>query len=69
MPSSVIADFQYDAELSQLTVTFVSGRIYRYYMVPADCAAAFETAFSKGTFFNREIRDRYPCREVTQLAS
>lgn len=69
MPSNVIADFSYDADLAQLEVTFVTGRIYRYYLVPADCAAAFSAAFSKGAFFNREIRDRYPCRDVTQLAS
>ena len=68
MPSSVIAGFDYDEELAQLTVTFVTGRVYCYYMVPADCAAAFRAAFSKGEFFNKNIRDRFPCREITSAA-
>jgi KTSC domain len=65
MPSTVIADFDYDAERAQLTVSFVTGRVYRYFEVPPDCAAEFQAAFSKGAFFNRHIRDQYPCREVT----
>jgi lysyl-tRNA synthetase class 2 len=68
MPSTVIADFEYDAEQAQLTVTFVSGRVYRYFLVPAECAARLEAVESKGGFFNRHIRDKYPCREVTRAA-
>ena len=68
MPSSVIASFDYDEDLAQLTVTFVTGRVYTYYMVPPDCAVAFRAAFSKGEFFNKRIRDRFPCREVTSAA-
>ena len=63
MPSSVIASIDYDAEVSRLTITFVSGRIYDYYAVPAAVAEAFQRAKSKGTFFNTTIRDRFPCRE------
>jgi KTSC domain len=33
--------------------------------VPQDVADAFKAAFSRGAFFNREIRDRYSYREVT----
>ena len=65
MPSTVIADFKYDPDRAQLTVTFVSGRTYRYFLVPVDCVARFEAAESKGGFFNKYIRDKYPCREVT----
>ncbi len=46
-------------------VTFTTGRVYEYYMVPATIASAFKNAFSKGTFFNKRIRDKYVCREVT----
>ena len=63
MPSSVIAAIDYDADISRLTITFVSGRIYDYYAVPAAIVAAFSRAESKGAFFNTAIRDRYPCRE------
>jgi hypothetical protein len=30
---------------------------------------AFRTAFSKGAFFNREIRDRYAYREISDQRS
>jgi hypothetical protein len=33
--------------------------------IPPEAAAAFSQARSKGTFFNREIRDRYVCRDIT----
>ena len=65
MPSSVIKDFRYDADHARLTVTFTTGRIYEYYAVPAETADAFRLAFSKGTFFNTKIRDRFPCKDVT----
>ncbi len=64
MPSSVIQTFAYDGDHSRLTITFVSGRVYDYYLVPPSVAAAFQRARSRGTFFNRFIRDRYTCREI-----
>jgi hypothetical protein len=64
MPSSVIADFEYEPELARLTVTFTTGRIYEYFMVPPDVAASFQDALSKGTYFNTKIRDRFTFREV-----
>ncbi|MFA6264716.1 MAG: KTSC domain-containing protein [Pseudolabrys sp.] len=64
MPSRVVKSIVFEDVLSRLTVTFVSGRIYQYYMVPRSMAAAFEAARSKGTFFNKFIRDSYTCREV-----
>jgi lysyl-tRNA synthetase class 2 len=59
MPSSVIRFFRYAPDRRELKVTFVSGRIYVYEGVPAEVAATFGEARSKGTFFNRNIRDRY----------
>jgi hypothetical protein len=64
MPSSVIADIKYEKEHARLTVTFTTGRIYEYFLVPADVAHGFQAAFSKGSFFNTRIRDRYTCREI-----
>ena len=66
MPSSVIRFFRYAPDRRELTVTFVSGRVYVYEDVPDEVAAAFKNARSKGAFFNRQIRDRYACREVTR---
>ena len=65
MPSSVIRFFRYAPDTRELKVTFVSGRLYVYEEVPAEVAAAFKEARSKGSFFNREIRDRYAYRDVT----
>jgi hypothetical protein len=65
MPTSVIKDIEYEPEHRRLTVTFTSGRVYEYYMVPATIASAFRNALSKGTFINKRIRDKYVCREVT----
>lgn len=65
MPSTTIADIAYDQKRERLTVTFVTGRIYEYVDVPAEVAASFRSAFSKGTFFNSYIRDRYDFRELT----
>jgi hypothetical protein len=64
MPSSAIRTFDYDPESRQLWVKFVSGKTYVYDRVPEELPDAFRAAQSKGAFFNRFIRDRYPFREV-----
>jgi lysyl-tRNA synthetase class 2 len=64
MPSSAIADIEYEPELARLTVTFTSGRMYQYLMVPAVLAGSFQSATSKGTFFNMLIRDHFACQEL-----
>ena len=69
MPSSVIAGIRYDAERERLVVNFVTGRVYEYVDVPPDVARAFRSAFSKDTFFNAYIRDRYDHRELTRKHS
>jgi len=66
MPSTAIRYFRYDSAKCELQVTFVTGRRYVYDNVPPDVFDAFRAAFSKGTFFNHEIRDRYAYREVTR---
>lgn len=64
MPSTVIRRFDYSAELYELTVEFVTGRRYLYSHVPADEVERMRGAFAKGSYFNRNIRDRYPYREL-----
>lgn len=60
MPSTVISDFEYRPDRSELEIRFATGRRYVYYMVSASVAAEMGKAYSKGEFFNAEIRDRYP---------
>jgi copper oxidase (laccase) domain-containing protein len=64
MSSSTIQTLEYDAESRALTVTFVTGRIYRYYKVEPEVAEAFRIAASKGRFFNQRIRDHYRFDEL-----
>lgn len=66
MPSTVIRSHSYDTNAGELTITFVTGRRYVYRDVPQPVYAGFKAAFSRGTFFNREIRDRFPYREITR---
>jgi hypothetical protein len=67
MPSTVIKSIGYESALSRLTVTFTTGRIYDYFAVPQNIADAFRSSFSKGAYFNTNIRDKYPCKERTRL--
>ena len=60
MPSTVIRTFSYEPEAHRLRVTFVSGRRYSYDEVPPEIFEEMTRAFSKGSFFNRRVRDRYP---------
>jgi hypothetical protein len=59
MPSTVIRHFDYDEGERRLDVEFTTGRRYSYYDVPARIVAAFRAATSKGSFFNRRIRDHF----------
>ena len=65
MPSTVIRSFDYRPAARELLIEFVSGRRYVYSEVPEAEAQALRSAFAKGVHFNRRIRDRYPCRDVT----
>jgi len=59
MPSTVIRRFHYDATGHRLIVEFLSGRRYAYFDVPPDVYAAMRGAQSRGSFFNRCVRDHY----------
>jgi lysyl-tRNA synthetase class 2 len=59
MPSSVIRTFWYDPADRHLDVVFVSGRRYRYHNVPDEIYGEMRRAFSKGEFFNENIRDHF----------
>jgi hypothetical protein len=69
MPSTVIEGVDYDRARLQLRVTFTTGRIYEYANVPADVVAELLSAGSRGAYFNRRIRDKYPFREITDEGS
>ena len=64
MPSTVIRDFSYDEARNELTVNFRTGKVYVYTLVPPSAAAAMRAAFSKGAYFNENIRDKYSHRQI-----
>lgn len=64
MPSTVIRRFDYAPDRRELTVEFVTGRRYVYLDVPPSEATAMRSAFAKGIYFNRRIRDRYKWIEL-----
>lgn len=57
--SSVIASVGYAPRSKILEVEFQTGFIYQYYDVPRRIHDALMSAKSIGSFFNREIRDKY----------
>jgi hypothetical protein len=57
--SSVIALVRYDADAETLDIAFQSGKVYRYFGVPAHTYGQLMAAESKGQFFNAHIRDRF----------
>ena len=59
MPSQVIADHSYFPAENRLDIVFTTGRRYSYYGVPAAVANGMASAFSKGEFFNSQIRNHY----------
>ena len=59
MPSTVIRRWEYDAGDARLDVEFVTGKRYSYHDVPPEVAGEMRGAFSKGSYYNREIRDRF----------
>ncbi|MFF9562842.1 KTSC domain-containing protein [Leifsonia sp. NPDC014704] len=58
--STVIATAGYDAALRTLEVEFVSGEVYRYFLVPARVWRELRDAESAGSYFNTAVRDHYP---------
>jgi lysyl-tRNA synthetase class 2 len=58
--STAISEIDYDPARAKLLVRFTSGERYVYVGVPAEVCRSFVEADSKGRFFQREIRDRYP---------
>ena len=62
--STAIRDIDYSTEHGKLVVTFQDGDEYVYVGVPERVGKAFFRAPSKGRFFQRMIRDRYPYNRV-----
>lgn len=60
--SNTLAAVGYDRGRKLLELQFSSRAVYHYFGVPAAVHQALLSASSKGSFFNRSIRGRYPYR-------
>lgn len=61
--SSLLASMRYSSQAT-LDLEFRSGRLYRYYTVPRAIAAGLQVADSKGAYFNRHIKNRFPYQRL-----
>jgi len=66
--SSTLAAVGYDTDRKLLKVEFSSRAVYHYFGVPAAVHQSLLKASSKGTFFNRSIRGRFPYRRVSECS-
>ncbi len=62
--SSMMTRIDYDGDSSELDITFVGGKTYRYFDVPSEIYDNLLDADSKGQFFNEHIKDKFEFREV-----
>ena len=67
--SSTLAVVAYDSATWLLQLEFRSRAIYEYSGVPAVVYEALLCASSKGEYFNRAIRGRFPYRRVPSSKS
>ncbi len=61
--SSSLAEVGHDNDT--LYVVFVSGLVYRYFMVPHRIYAELLVAPSHGQYFNEVVRDHFPSERLT----
>jgi hypothetical protein len=62
--STNIAEVGYDPLENRLEIRFRGGRTYEYLNVPLHVFEGLLHASSKGSYFYRRIRGRYPTRRV-----
>lgn len=59
--SSAISAVGYDPGTQRMKIRFTSGRTYDFCRVPEHVFTGLLQASSKGTYYDRHIRDRYQC--------
>jgi len=61
--SSLLASMRYSSQAT-LDLEFRSGLVYRYFTVPRALVEGLRDADSKGAYFNRYIKDRFPYQRL-----
>ena len=62
--STLLARVSYDASQLVLDLEFCDGALYRYLQVPPTVHDELLAADSKGTYFNRHIRNCFTCQRL-----
>ena len=61
--SSLLSSIEYSSDHT-LELRFRSGITYRYFAVPQTVVEGFIAAESKGAYFNRHVRNRFPYQRL-----
>ncbi|OKS88888.1 KTSC domain-containing protein [Mucilaginibacter polytrichastri] len=64
MPSSVVANTEYDPKRKVLRITYTSGKVYDYLAVPQQVYDEMMAADSKGQYLNYSIKGKYRYKKV-----
>ena len=59
--SSAISAIGYDPATQRMKIRFTSGSTYDFCRVPEHVFTGFLQSSSKGSYYDRHIRDRYRC--------
>jgi KTSC domain len=66
LESTLLASALYHPRPRRLEIEFRSGERYLYFQVPPACYQQLLQADSKGSFFNRNIRNHFPCQHLSK---
>jgi hypothetical protein len=65
LQSRTLASALYYPRQHQLELEFRSGKRYLYFQVPPQCYRELLRVDSKGAYFNRNIRNRFPFQHLS----
>ena len=66
LESTTLASVDYDPALRRLQIEFRSGKRYLYFQVPPQTYQQLLQAESKGSCFNRYVRNRFPYQHLSR---
>lgn len=69
LQSKTLASALYHPRRRQLELEFRSGKRYLYFQVPLQCYRELLRADSKGAYFNRNIRNRFPFQDLSTASA
>jgi hypothetical protein len=65
MPSTVIAEMNFDPDLGELTITYTSGQTYKYKGVPEKVYKELKASRVQGRYLRFFVKDKYEFEKVS----